>query len=444
MAFARFSDAQAMSEVWRKHLPRLLGRPVEFSSCNVQYARCRTYLSPASWHKSYLCVCYEFDVASGNASHKLMLYGRTYLQGRSRQAYDILTQHDRAQLLPELDMIVWEFPNDPGLPQLREMLDTARVALYFPYASLPFTADGITEINIDVVVYRPEQRCILRYDIAFGASGERFVLYAKVFADDNGERVLSRIQYCYDSSSALGVRIARPLGYSAAVRTVWQQELKGAPLFPVLENGNYEAPISAIGHCLARLHGAHFPLHQTITREARLADVSKKAHKLAQVLPKIDRDLNAIFARAANEMAVLPRMQKTVLHGDVHFGQFLIAADGTLALFDFDEWTHGDPAHDLADLIVDPHVSNFMRDKKLSRSLSPEVTRILLDSYRRSAKHTVSDAEIAWHARIQLINKAYRSVIQQEPWWQEKVPALVALARHSLELGANAQMEMNL
>jgi Phosphotransferase enzyme family len=437
VAFERLTDASAASELLRKRLPEGLGKPSEFTACHVRYARCRTYLNPASWHKSFLCVCYEFDVAAQNTWHKPMLYGRAYLQGRSHEEYAALTQPNGAQLVAELDMIVWSFPSDPGLLQLHEMLDTTRVEKYFPYANLPFAADDITDIKIAVVVYRPEQRCILRYDISFGATAEPFVMYAKIFSDHNGERVFSRIQHCYAASIELGIRVARPLGYSAEIQTVWQQELKGAPLFPTLESGDYEAPMAAIGHCLARLHSTDLPMQKTITREARLADASKKARKLAQIFPALNNDLEAIFELAPTQLAALPAAQKSVIHGDVHFGQFLITPDGSLALFDFDEWTHGDPAQDLADLIVDPHVSKFMRDKTtVNRSLPADVARILLTSYRRFAKNSITDAEIIWHARIQLINKAYRSVIQLEPRWQEKVPRLTALARLDIDLGA--------
>lgn len=442
--FERFTDTHAMGEVWRKQLPSLLGKPFEFTACNMQYARCRTYLNPDSWHKSFLCVCYEFDVTrERGTSHKPMTYGRAYLHGRSRDEFAVLTPADGAHLVPELDMIVWNFPDDPHLPQLHELLDVTRVTPYFPYPNVPFAADAIIDIKVEVVRYRPEQRCILRYDVAYGPNRDHCVLYAKVFADDNGERVFTRIQHCHGAASALGVRIARPLGYSAAVRTVWQEELIGTSLTAALDAGNYEAPMTAIGHCLARLHAADLPMQKTVTRDERLADVRKKSNKLAQMLPALSVDLNTIIARAQSELAILPPAQKAVIHGDVHFGQFLITADGALALFDFDEWSIGDPAQDLADLIVDPYVSRFARDKtETSRILSSPVARALLASYRSHAAWAVSDATIAWQARVQLINKAYRAAIQQEPRWREKVPALVALASRGVDLGANLEREL--
>ncbi len=443
-AFARFTDTIAMGEVWRQHMPILLGAPFEFNVCNVHYARCRTYLNPASWHKSFLCVSYEFDAApERNTSHKPMLYGRAYLQGRSRDVFTALAQTEGARHVAEMDMIVWNFPDDPHLPQLRGLLDVTRAAKHFPYTSLPFSAKDIVDIKIEVVRYRPEQRCILRYEIDYGRNRESYILYAKVFADDNGARVFSRIQHCHAIASTLGVRIARPLGYSAAARAVWQDELSGTPLTAALEVGDYAAPMAAIGHCLARLHAADLPMHEIVTREGRLVDVTKKSRKLAQMFPELADHLRALIARAQLELSQLPPAQKAVIHGDVHFGQFLITADGALALFDFDEWTGGDPAQDLADLIVDPHVSQFARDKtEINCILPAAVARVLLDSYRTHAAGAVVDAVIVWHARIQLINKAYRAALQLEPRWRERVSGLVALAVLGIDLGTDIEKEL--
>ena len=443
-AFARFTDTIAMGEVWRQHMPVLRGAPFEFSACNVQYARCRTYLNPSSWHKSFLCVSYEFDTAPElNTSHKPMLYGRAYLQGRSHDAFMALIRSDGARHVAELDMIVWNFPDDPHLPQLRELLDVTRAAQYFPYASLPFTANDIVNIKIEVVRYRPEQRCILRYDVGYGHDGERYILYAKTFADDNGAQVFTRIQRCHAIASVLGVRIARPLGYSAMVRALWQDELNGTPPTAALEAGDFAMPMAVIGHCLARLHAADLPMHAIVTREARLTDVTKKSRKLAQMFPELADDLGAIIARARAELPQLPPAQKAVIHGDVHFGQFLITADGALALFDFDEWTGGDPTQDLADLIVDPHVSQFERDKtEINRVLPAAISRALLDSYRTHSAWTITDATIIWHARNQLINKAYRAALTLESRWRERVPGLVALAVRGVDLGGNLEKEL--
>lgn len=443
-AFSHLTDVTAMAKAWHEHLPSLQGGEFKFEACHVQYARCRTYLNPQSWHKSFMCVCYEFDTAVGDdVPHKPMLYGRAYLQGRSRKEFETLPQQSAAHLVPDLDMIVWNFPNDPQLPQLAELLDTTLVKRHLPYGRLPFSdAESIDDIRVQVVRYRPEQRCILRYDIRFGHDNRTFVLYAKVFADDNGERVFSRIEHCYGVADKLGVHIARPLGYSATLRAIWQAELIGTPLAIGWDLRGQPIPMTTIGHCLAKLHAADVPMQKIVTRETRLLDATKKSRKLAQMLPEIDTLLAEIVSHAERELPHLPTAPPAVIHGDVHFGQFLITPDGGLALFDFDEWTSGDPAQDLADLIVDPYVSHFARDQACDRgAVSSGIAATLLASYRRHAAWDVTDEAVIWHVRIQLINKAYRSAIQQESDWRVKVVSLITLAVHGIDLGGKVKME---
>lgn len=441
-AFARYVDTAVMRDVWRERLPALLGISIDVTGCRVLYARCRTYSKPASWRKSFLCVSYQMAVNADALLPAPQLYGKVYLDGRSRLEFNKLEAKARldgkmcgARLVPELDMIVWNFPDDPCLPQLRELVDGDRVVRHLPYESLPFSGpEAIRDIKIEVVRYRPEQRCILRYDIGFGTHGGRVVLFGKIFSDDTGEQVLVRMQHCYAAARALGVHVARPLGYCPVVRSVWQEELSGTPLTERLGAGIYGAPLTAIGRCLASLHAAGLPMRQTVSREERLGDVHKRAYKLGQVFPKLARVLDSLIKQAQSELAVLPPVHETVIHGDMHFDQFRLADDGRLALFDFDEWSRGDPAQDLADLIVDAHVRHLeSRRIEGHGSVLGEMIDTLLHSYRRWACWTLADAAIRWHVRLQLITKAYRTCVQQEPGWQERAPELVALATRIVE-----------
>ncbi|MGB5080731.1 MAG: phosphotransferase [Burkholderiales bacterium] len=448
-AFAHYVDPAAMRQRWRGRLPALLGASLEVSECRVLYARARTYSKPASWQKSFLCVCYELEVGGGATAP--WIYGRAYLDGRSRIEFGKLETAARgeavpcrARLVPELDMIVWNFPDDPRLPQLRELADGERVLRHLPYASLPFSGpEAIRDIKTQIVRYRPEQRCILRYDIGYGPEGDRLVLFAKVFGDDTGEQVLERMRHCRAAARVLGVRVARPLAYCAEQRTVWQEELSGAPLTEALgAAGTCRAPLAAIGRCLARLHRAALPMTQTVTRESRLADARKKARKLGQAFPRLAGVLEGLIGHAQTELSGLAPAPECVIHGDMHFDQFRLANDGVLALFDFDEWTRGDPAQDLADLIVDAHLRGLGRHQAgVEGTRLPGMIRVLLDSYRQGAAWTADESAIAWHACLQLITKAYRTCIQQEPRWQERAPEMVALATRFAVLGAATKQD---
>jgi len=135
-------------------------------------------------------------------------------------------------------------------------------------------------------------------------------------------------------------------------------------------------------------------------------------------------------------------VQEAVIHGDMHFDQFRLKNEGVLALFDFDEWTRGDPAQDLADLIVDAHIRGLGQNEAGAEGTRlPGMIRVLLDGYCQGAARMADENAIAWHACLQFITKAYRACIQQEPRWHERAPELVAFAARFSELGAATKQD---
>lgn len=439
-SFMSHTSPAVMRGVWSRYLPVLFDINEEITDCQIAYSRCRSFLKPASWHKSFINICYRLEVAG--YEQPVILYGRGHLDGSSPKSYEQAkamaaspTSAKDICLLPEMDMVIWRFPEDPGLPQLPQLLDAQRALQFLPLQQLDnIKLEQVNHVDIQVVRYRPEQRCILRYDITHGKENTHTVLYAKVFNDGKGEQVFSRIRHCYDMGTSLGARVARPVHYSAAMRTVWQEALTGTPPADYLADGKYREIMQMTGICLAKLHAARLPMSKTVSREARLTDAIKKSRKLVQAFPELSEILGLLAVYLQNQLMQLPAALETVIHGDMHFGQFLILPDGTLALFDFDEWSLGDPAQDLADLIVDPHVSHHEYDRaEAPRMLLGDMIKVLVGSYRLQGGNATS-AAIDWHARIQFINKAYRAAIQQEPSWQRKVPVLIALARQGIAL----------
>lgn len=193
-----------------------------------------------------------------------------------------------------------------------------------------------------------------------------------------------------------------------------------------------EDKFAAIGCILAKLHSLDSPMLKTVSREDRLAEIEKKSAKLAQAFPALEKSFQQLSQRMHTELAALPPLNPVVIHGDVHIGQFMLTADNTLAILDFDGCCKGDPTQDLADMIVDPHLSNFERANTLyaehNRLLPAEFATQLLAGYREHARYQVDNTAIIWNGRLQLINKAYRAAITQEIDWFIKIPELIMLA----------------
>ncbi len=437
-AFGYYLNTSYMRKAWTTLQSYLFPRPVNITACKVNYARCRTYLSPSSWDKSFLGVCYELNHEEEIVeSHKTIVYGKAYLNGGSHSKYQELVNSShkisnsgQPQLMPELDMIFWVFPEDPVLSQLTGLLNPEYIITCLPYTMLPFASrEEIFDIKVKVIRYRPEQRCILRYTICYGMEKNEYVLYAKIFEDNKAERVFSFMEHFESSLNNYGFHIPQSLAHDANRHIVWQKELPGQPLTEIEGVEHKKQILADIGRILASFHTISLPMHQCITREEKLVEMDKKIKKLSQAFPAFSGDLGRVSQRAHSELVSLPLFRQTVIHGDMHFGQFLVMHDGKLALLDFDGCCYGEPAQDLADFIVDPHLGEFERAGDVhNQILTAESVSILLTNYRRNGTYAVDDIVIIWHARIQLINKAYRAAITQEPYWQNKIPELIALA----------------
>ncbi len=444
-SFLPHTSTAVMRDFWSRSLPELFGISEEIADCQIAYSRCRSFFKPASWHKSFINICYRLEVAGHE--QPVILYGRGHLDGGSRKSFEQAQASDSnpasssgMRWVPEMDMVIWRFPEDPGLPQLPQLLNPELAPQFLPLQQLGnIKPEQVNHVDIQVVRYRPEQRCILRYEITHGKKNARNVLYAKVFNDGKGAQVFSRISHCHGLGVALGARVARPVHYDPSMRTVWQEALTGTPPAEYLANGNYREIMQMTGSCLARLHAARLPMNKTVSRKDRLADAIKKSCKLAQAFPELSESLERLAGYLQARLPQLPPAQETVIHGDMHFGQFLIQPDGTLALFDFDEWSLGDPAQDLADLIVDPHVRHHEHDRaNVPKILLQDMIKVLLESYRLQGGKA-ADAAVDWHARVQFINKAYRAAIQQEPAWRNKVPELVEFAMRGIVFEPSAE-----
>src|SRR5262249_33748506 len=111
--------------------------------------------------------------------------------------------------VPELDLVVWAFPNDPKLLHLPQVLVRPRLRRHLPYERLDTTSAA--DVSIDVVRYKPEVRCITRYRLG------RIALYGKTFKHDRARDIAGRIEALADQLASVedAFVIAPPLGHSA-------------------------------------------------------------------------------------------------------------------------------------------------------------------------------------------------------------------------------------
>ncbi|THJ24551.1 MAG: hypothetical protein CAF45_005095 [Nitrospira sp. CG24E] len=434
-AFQRFTTPAVVSEMLRSYLPEFSNRSWEIRECAIGDTKLKTYLRPESKVKSTLSVCYQVtlrEAATGESSRRI-LYAKMFLGGRSKEAFQRLTDggwtdselQQAITHVPDLDMILWRFPHDPGLPHLRHLMNLHAVREHLP-------AEGLRNLGMSgtpqvlashVVNYRPEIRCTNRYDLYDPHHDRASQLFGKTFRAGEGQALSERLEYFWNRSLAdpNAMAVAQPLGYAAPVNTVWQLGVPGMPLLQTLDRSNYEQYLASVSKGLASLHTSNVADLATHAPADHIVEVRKKLLKLSDAIPRLAIDFEAMADRLEQTAPHPSDIPFRPIHWDFHVHQ-LLACKGKLVFCDLDELVIGDPVQDLANFMVDLHFRNL--DREFVRLMEGELYR----SYRKQAEWNVPLERLAWHSRLQFVNKAYRSYLQFAPDFEQTVEQIFRLA----------------
>lgn len=437
MEFEHLVRPQGVITSLQHRLPNLSQGDFAIDQCRILHLNYKRYLKPASRDKSCLSAAYQLEIERRTTGERnsQIIYAKAFLGNRS---YGALEKALRRPLRPtklgiplvhlnDLGMVIWTFPNDPEMTWLGELTDAEAVRKH-----LPIEADA--DLEIEIVNYRPEVRCTLRYEFDGRA------LYGKTFCDDRGAEIYRRMEWLWTlQRQAPGAfPMAQPLGYDKSLRTIWQEEWTGEPLAAALTFENYAAIAAQIAARLAFLHQAavpaSLPTESRLDPEAQLDEVKKKIDKLCMAFPPLASQLQRLGTELLLKQRLLPEARPCLLHGDFHLRQMRIRRD-EIALFDFDELAVGDPAEDLANFIADmyAHTSGYaVEEYPLLPSLAPNVASALLDSYMQCTTAAVAPDRLQWHLAVQSLTRAYRAWLQQPPRLEEQVQYLIDFAYQTL------------
>jgi aminoglycoside phosphotransferase len=417
--FAPMTDPHAIAPLLEPRLTDLLGYRADVAE--VLDARHKAYRKIESRDKTTLSVCYRLRSSEPASGRTDIVYVKAYRADRSRAAFAALghegdSASGRGALhLPDLDMIAWRFPRDPAMPHLAEVMTPERAI-----RRLPVAARGAAPLEIQVVNYRPEQRCTARLTVPQPGNAPAVTLFAKTFRDGAGATIFRRMRRLHSACSG-ALHIPAPLAYDAELKTLWLEAIPGVPLVQAMAGGSRGNLACGVARGLAALHRTELPDVPSIGLGGQLAEADKKVAKLSAAYPSHAGPLLDL-ARALRAAADrLPAPQQALIHGDFHAGQWLAEGE-EVALVDFDELAYGDPSQDFASFAVDLRL-------RASPALAASFCAALRSSYRGHAGSDVHDGWLQWHVLIQLLNKAYRRHLQQPPRVGNEVARLVALIR---------------
>lgn len=203
----------------------------------------------------------------------------------------------------------------------------------------------------DLVSHRPERRAVLRRqpDAATvdARTSDAGTSYTKVVAVKK-HRALAEAA---GMAAALPLRTPRVQASDPTLGTVTTQALPGRALHELLTGARVEAACAAAGAALAAVHQAPAPPGLAVHTAADEQAVTRKWQHLAAAFVEPaagtmtdEVDADPVPARRTGPLALI--------HRDFHDKQVLVAADDSVGVLDFDLMALGDPAVDLANVLV--------------------------------------------------------------------------------------------
>jgi aminoglycoside phosphotransferase (APT) family kinase protein len=361
--------------------------------------------------------------------------GRSLARFQAVRAADLVNpEHGRPIThLPEMDTIVWSFPNDSKLHALPEILDADRLRCeLLPEVAEAAAGPGwaIAQVRRDVVQYVPEETCTVRVcaQLERVATGERqeVIFYGKLYKEGQGAGTyeLMRELWESDARSAGHLRMAQPLGYDIGRSALWQAGVPGTALLEEdLTGPRSNALLASAARSVAALHTAGVSCPRSVAvadAQARLRDMRRL---LPQITPSCRGALEPLIDRLLAQGEQLGEQPVAVLHGDLRLRHILVDGDA-VGLIDVDTLCHGSPWQDIGSFAA------AVLYKGMLTGVSDSVIRDILASfyahYARCVPWRASNAVVTWFTAVALINeRAFRAVTRLQQDALERVDELV-------------------
>jgi len=438
-----FTDPEKMKVLFQQQLPGYSQGRYLITQCRVLRVQFQRDLNEGSPGIGFFALRYQLeviDISNGNGSEEI-LFAKVYPEGRRREEFRNRTQArfgNALAYLPHLGMMIWAFPNDPGISQLPEIMDPHKIKNYLPYEFLPPGIDGpqdITDIKLNVVRYHPGIRCTFRLSYKRKSSEQplsSYSLYGKTFNDDQGKDLYQIIRNLWMLSlkDPDGFIIAQPFAYHVAVKILWQKTLEGKSLGTVVDRTNCERFLGSVGRDLACLHASSCSDFSREVTFDRLNDILDRIDDLMNGLPQLRESLESIISSIQEGLPRLTPISNRPVHGSFRIKEVLVCENG-LGVFDLDKVSVGDWVRDLALFLVD--LSNIYRDSTLLDLMSTS----FYHAYCLKADWELPVDRLKWHIQVQYLKRACWLFKNKrlDPKLEKRIHRVITLAQKGIALG---------
>lgn len=430
--FARLLDPELMAQAFQSYLSAGAQDSWSVTDCKIQHPRYKTYRSPANKARSTLSLVYHLQGLNckTNILKSHSYYARAYLDNRSEAAYQTalasLDADTKSHVihLPDLGLVGWQFPFDPAMPWLPELMDPQRVPELHFANHLNKTPE---KVEIDIVNYRPEIRCTAHYRFMDANDKQIFSCYGKIFATGDGQNIGRHMQHLRLQAGIEPTHFEVPqvAAFDEVRHTLWLHALEGVPYRRALNSATENSLLAQLAQGLASFHCLQLQDLPRIDLQDLHLEWQKKADKLRDAMPQHRNSLQTLLTQLQKTFP--DDVEPGLIHGDFHADQLAVLPNGRLALFDYDELAMADPLIDLANFCAD------LQSQAADASDSEHRLGLLFKAYMQATDKPVCLYRFCWHLRGQFLTRAYRAHIQQVQQNEQKIQSLLELAHNSWE-----------
>jgi hypothetical protein len=342
---------------------------------------------------------------------------------------------DSSQTLDDADtgLRVPLFPYDPQLPQLKQWVDTSRVAQQMdavPGRSQRDAGSPSAGIEaVEVLAYRLGRRCTLGISFTSDATG----LVAKIMGRSALERALAADRHLRSQGTTdtelFADALPSLLGASQKLGVLLMEHVPGRSLHDLWTVAECHEACGAAGRLLAALHAMTPGEGPARTLLEEWTALTTRMQLICTIFP----ELCSVWKMAEKRLESLmpePDSQCAQIHGDFYDKQVLFEP-GRVTLLDYDTLGRGEPAMD---------VGNFLAHGELRKMQdSASALRIeagMVEFQRAYGESDVRPLEaVMWWKAMTLARLS--GLYALRPRWRNLSQSLLAAAVHTMETVQN-------
>jgi hypothetical protein len=408
------TDLVMMRETLQRELPAFSSGRLQLAHLNIK----QLDYKPGK----RCCVCYNLLVKesdTGNETRQLLL-GVVEANGAAEAKYfkeknEALFQppfFEAVQWLPDLNMILWAFPNDPkikGLPALFAQ-ESLQELLQQHWQSLHIQPGlALREIDTMLVKYVPQRRCTLRHVLKFERPGDadaaEVVIYSKIHSPKkDNQPSFKLLQDVWSSPVCQSGRllVPEPLFFDCGLNAIFQRGIQGRNLDELLYEIDLTDMAGKIGAMLAALQQSSIPGLGRRAPDYELQDCIAVKKRLGDISRVYETRLAYVDAELRKRQPHLTAVGQTPIHGAFRLTQLLLA-EGKMAFIDFDDFSLGNPISDVGSFVA--HLLYLPMKGVLSEAQSRAALRQFCHAYREQAPWGLPDDLLDWHTAAYLIGR---------------------------------------